>query len=172
MARINTTERQGGRKEEQPKVGPKGAAPKGRRKSNGEAEKPRGLFAARMERLFCKSPRKQVCRCLFKNPAIPASRVCPVFFLKANSWQFLHLAQGAKSRAVRVASERFRNRRVGKLACQKSLIQKRQHKPLVLSLGAHQCISVSFDSLAPSRLALSGCLAAVFRAAAQPPGCG
>jgi hypothetical protein len=69
----------------------------------------------------------------------------------------------------------------------------------VLSLGAHPCISVSFDSLAASRLirrfsqpaypselpcgslsrpsprsrfALSGCLAAVFRAAAQPPGCG
>jgi hypothetical protein len=76
--------------------------------------------------------------------------VCPVFFLKTNSWHFLHLAQGAKSRAVRVASERFRNRRVGKLACQKSLIHKRQHKPLVLSLGAHPCISVSFDSLAPS----------------------
>ena len=92
ISRINTTERQGGRKEEQPKVGPKGAAPKGRRKSNGEAEKSRGLFAARMERLFCKSPCKQACRCLYKNPAIPASRACPVFFLEANSWQFLHLA--------------------------------------------------------------------------------
>ena len=52
ISRINTTERQGGRKEEQPKVGPKGAAPKGRRKSNGEAEKSWVLFAAQMERLF------------------------------------------------------------------------------------------------------------------------
>lgn len=72
-----------------------------------------------MERHFCKSTRKRPCRCLFKNPAIPASRACPVFFLDANSWQFLHLAQRAKSRAARGASGRFRNRRACKLACQR-----------------------------------------------------
>jgi len=41
-----------------------------------------------------------------KKPAIPAIRACPALFLNANSWQFLHLAQGAKSRAAREASER------------------------------------------------------------------
>ena len=74
--------------------------------TDGEAEKLRELFAARMERLFCKSPRKQACRCLFKNPTSPASRTCPVLFLDANSWHFLDLEQGAKSRATRGASGR------------------------------------------------------------------
>ena len=75
--------------------------------TDGEAEKLRGLFAARMEQPFCKSPRKQARRCLLKKPAIPASRACPALFLEANSWQFFHLAQDAKSKAAREASERY-----------------------------------------------------------------
>ena len=86
--------------------------------TDGEAEKSRGLFAARMEQLFCKFPRKQACRCLFKNPAIPASRACPALCLEANSWQFLHLAQDAKSRAAREASERYDLTIPCKLACE------------------------------------------------------
>ena len=70
------------------------------------AEKSRSKFAARMERLFCKSPRKQACRCLFKNPAIPASRACPEFFLDANFRQLFISRSARRSRAARDASER------------------------------------------------------------------
>ena len=45
--------------------------------TDGGAEKLRELFAARMERPFCKSPRKQACRYLFKNPASPELRASP-----------------------------------------------------------------------------------------------
>jgi len=33
-----------------------------------------------MQRHSYKASFKRACRCLFKNPAIPASRACPVFF--------------------------------------------------------------------------------------------
>ena len=82
------------------------------------AEKSRGIFAARMRGVFANFLASKLADVFSKNPANPASRACPVFFLDANSWQFLHLAQGAKSRDAREVRGRCVFTIPCKLACE------------------------------------------------------
>ena len=110
----------------------------------------------------------------------------PCFFWTPILGNFFISRKARQSRTARGANERFRNRRVGKLACQRvwfgsaslacpsaalrlSLYLTRS-LPLISPFGlpsgslphtcpgAWLCISVSFDSLDPSRLALRAAL--------------
>jgi hypothetical protein len=69
------------------------------------AEKSRGVFAARMERLFLQIPSQASLQVSFQKTAILASRACPVLFLDANSWHF------SSSRAWREKQGRSRSER-------------------------------------------------------------
>jgi len=81
-------------------------------------QKNHGVYCCANGAAFLQIPSQASLQMSFQNPAIPASRAYPVFFLEANSWQFLHLAQGAKSRAAREASERCDFTIPCKLACE------------------------------------------------------
>ena len=79
-----------------------------------------------MKQPYCKAPYKQACRCLFKKPTISASRASTVLFLNSNSWQFLDLAQGAKSRGIREANGAIQKQARRQARLPESLVRKRR----------------------------------------------
>jgi hypothetical protein len=82
-------------------------------------QKNHGVYSLReWSSIFANSLASKLADVFSKTPPSRQAGRAPCFFLKPNSWQILHLAQGAKSRAAREASERYDFTIPCKLACE------------------------------------------------------